>query len=146
MVQMGVTHVVATRVMREAYHEWKCIPKVKQTWNQWKEHSNDAFNELKELNSITAESMGYGAINITVATMALDVAMALDNLASAAIAKNTLDALVAANKQLAHALAHVTKENVKLLSMVRQSTTNVRNLKNTNMACQTVIVGLMALS
>ena len=99
-MQMGVTHVVATGVMREAYREWKCIPKLEQTWNGWKEHFNDTFNELKELNAITAESMGYGVNNITDATMAPDVAMALDNLASATMAKmDTLDALVSANKQ-----------------------------------------------
>ena len=28
MVQMGVTHEVATGVMQEAYHDWKCIPHV----------------------------------------------------------------------------------------------------------------------
>ena len=69
--------------------------------------------------------MGYGTNKISDATVAPDVAMALDNLASAAMAKmNMLDALVAANKQLADALAHVTKENVKLLSTVNQLTTN----------------------
>ena len=57
MVQMGVTHAVATGVIHEAYHEWKCITKLEQTWNQWKEHFNNAFNELKELNIITAESI-----------------------------------------------------------------------------------------
>ena len=87
----------------------------------WKEHFNDAFNELKELNAIIAKSMGYGASNITEQAVAPDVAMALDNLASMAMSKtDALDALVAANKQLADALAHVTKENEKLLSMVSQ--------------------------
>ena len=116
MVQMVVTDVGATRVMHEAYREWKHIPKVEQTWNRWKEHFHDAFNELKELNAITAESMGYGTNNITDATMAPDVAMALDNLASVSMEKtDTLDALVSANEQLADALAH---------SMVSQLTTN----------------------
>ena len=69
--------------------------------------------------------MGYGANNIADETMAPDVAMALDTLASVATAKtDTLDALVSANKQLADALAHVTVENVKSLNMVSQLTTN----------------------
>ena len=44
MMQMGVTHAVATEV-----------PKPEHTWNPWKKHFNDAFNEFKELNAITAE-------------------------------------------------------------------------------------------
>ena len=56
----GVTHAVATRVMHKAYREWKRIPKVEQTWNREKEHFNDAFNELKEINAITAESWDMG--------------------------------------------------------------------------------------
>ena len=52
MRQMGVTHAVAMGIMHKAYHEWKCIPKLEWTWNWWKEHFNDAFNELKELNAI----------------------------------------------------------------------------------------------
>ena len=38
MVQMGVTHAVATGVMHKAYRKWKRIPKLKQTWNRWKEY------------------------------------------------------------------------------------------------------------
>ena len=64
-VQTGVTHAMATRVMHDVYQEWKHIPKPEQTWNCWKEHVNDAFNELKELNTITTELMGYGTSNIT---------------------------------------------------------------------------------
>ena len=55
MVQMGVMHAVAMTVMQDAYHNWKCTPKAKQSWNQLKEQFNDAFNELKELNMIMAE-------------------------------------------------------------------------------------------
>ena len=55
--------------------------------------------------------MGYGASNITKQAVAPDVAMALDNLASAAMSKtDALDKLVAANKQLADALSHVIKK------------------------------------
>ena len=110
-VQMGVRHAIATGVMHDAYWEWKRTPKPEQTWNHWKEHFNDAYNELKELNAITAELMGYGTSNITEQAVAPDVVMALDNLASTAIFKiDALDILVAANKQLANALAHVTKK------------------------------------
>ena len=84
MVQTGVTHAVATGVMCNAYCEWKGIPKLKQTWNHWKKHFNNRFNELKELNAITTESIGYGASNITEHAVAPAVAMALDNLASMA--------------------------------------------------------------
>ena len=53
------------------------------------------FNDLIELNAITAESMGYGANDITENMAAADVAMALDNLVSAALSKtDTIDTLV----------------------------------------------------
>ena len=124
-MQMGVTHVVAMGIMPEAYHEWKCIPKMNQTWIRRKEHFNDAFNELKELNAITADSMKYGASNITEQVVAPSVAMALDSLASVAMSKtDALDTLVAANKQLADALAHVTEENEKLLNMASHLANN----------------------
>ena len=87
-------------------HEWRHIPKLEQTWNHWKEHFNNTFNELKKLNAITAELMVYGTRKIT------EQVMALDNLASMAMSKtDALDTLVAANIQLADALAHITKEN-----------------------------------
>ena len=81
------------------------------------------LNELKELNAITMESIGYGTSNITEQMVAPDAAMTLDNLASMAMSKtDALDTLVVVNKQLANALAHVTKENEKLLKMVSQLT------------------------
>ena len=61
MVQMGVTHAIVTGFMKDAYHEWKQILVTECTWNKWKDHINDAFNELKELNAITAEGYGYGS-------------------------------------------------------------------------------------
>ena len=112
-----------TEVMHDVYCEWKHIPKLEQTWNHWKEHFNDAFNELKELNTITAELMGYGIIDVTEQVVAPDVVMALDNLAFMTISKtDALATLVAANKQLADALAHITKENENLLNIVSQLT------------------------
>ena len=125
MVQTGVTHAVAMGVKCKACCEWKHIPKLKQTWNQWKEHFNDAFNELKELNAITSESMRYGASNITEQAVAPNVAMALDNLAFVGMSKtDPLDTLVAAMKYLADGLAHIAKDNEKLLNMVSHLTTD----------------------
>ena len=85
MVQMGVMHAMATGVMRDVYCNWICIPKPDQSWNHWKKHFNDALNKIKELNTITVESMGYSASNITEQTVAIDVVMVLDNLAFAAM-------------------------------------------------------------
>ena len=74
--------------------------------------------------------MGYGASNITEHTVAPDVAMSLDNLASMAMSKtDALDTLMAAKKQLVDVLAHVTKENEKLLNMVSQLTNNAQKPK-----------------
>ena len=58
---------------------------------------NDAFNELKEINAITTESMGYEASNTTEQVVTPDIVMSLDSLASMAMSKtDTLDTLVAA--------------------------------------------------
>ena len=62
--------------------------------------------------------------------VATDVAIALDNLASATVSKmETINTLVVANKQLAEALAHITKENEKLLNIVSQLTTDAMKAK-----------------
>ena len=74
MVQMGVMLVMVTGIKQDVYCDWKHIPKGKSI-------SMDGFNELKELNAITAEMMGYSASNITEETVATDDAMAFDNLA-----------------------------------------------------------------
>ena len=76
------------------------------------EHFNDSFNELMELNANTVESKGYRTHNITNKVGKTDVTMALENLASTAMSKtDAFDKLAAANKQIAEALAHITKEN-----------------------------------
>ena len=68
--------------------------------------------------------------NITEKLVVPDVAMALDNLAFAAISKmDALDTLVTASKELADELAHVTKENEKLLNLVSQLANNAQKLK-----------------
>ena len=116
-------NTLAMGVMQDAYSDWKCIPKAEQTWTCWKKCFNDMFNELKEFNAITAESMGYGANHITENMVTADVAMVQDNLASTAISNtDAIDTLAATNKQLAKALANVMKENERLLSMMNQLT------------------------
>ena len=59
-----------------------------------------------------------------------DVSMVLDNFVSATMSKtDAINTLAAANKQLAEALAHATKQNEKLLTMVSQLTTNAMEAK-----------------
>ena len=36
MVQTGVTHAMVTGLMKDMYHEWKCIPMEEYTWNSGK--------------------------------------------------------------------------------------------------------------
>ena len=102
------------------------------------------FNDLKELNAITVESMGYGANNISDNMLTADVMMDWNNLASAAMSKmETTYTLAATNKQLTLALANI-KENEKLLSMAYQLTPKQQNSNLKNKAHQTVIAGPMA--
>ena len=47
-----------------SFYEWMCIPVEECTWNKWEDHFNNIFNELKELNAITAKWYGYEVNNI----------------------------------------------------------------------------------
>ena len=59
------------------------------------------------------------------------LAMPLDNLASVAMSKtDALNSLVVVNKQSVDEVAHVTKENEKLLNMVSQLTNNIQKSKH----------------
>ena len=61
MINTGLTHVIATWLMITAYRQWKSIPNSDKTWSSFKEHFNKAFNELQELNEISAGGIGYVA-------------------------------------------------------------------------------------
>ena len=92
------------------------------------------------------ESMGYSTSVIIEQMVATDVALALDSVASSAMSKSdVLDTLLMANKQLEEVLAHVTKENEKLLTMISQLTTNTMKPKPCKQALQIVIAGHTAL-
>ena len=82
-------------------------------WNKWKDHFSDAFNELKELNEVTAEGYLYGAKNIMQhKDMTWKMTNALDILALAAVSKNkTMENLSVTNKQLTKTIATLSKEN-----------------------------------
>ena len=87
---------------------------------------NNEFNKLKELIAITVDLMEFGNSNITEQMVATDVTMALDNLASTAMSKtDALDTLMAANKQLAEALAYRPKEN-EILATTRHWVTKLK--------------------
>ena len=97
--------------MQDACHNWKCIPIDERTWNWWKHHLNGAFNELKELNAITADRLGYEKKTSATPT--------LDNLVWAAVSKNeTMETLMASNKYHTKVVSKHMQENEKLLQII----------------------------
>ena len=46
MINTGLMHVIATGLMTTAYREWKRLPDNEKTWSKFKDHYNEAFNEL----------------------------------------------------------------------------------------------------
>ena len=54
---------------------------------QVESHFNDAFNNSKELNAITADYLGYGMHNTNECNFATNITVALYNLASVGISK-----------------------------------------------------------
>ena len=108
-VQTGVTHVVATEVMREACHRLKCIPQVEHNHNRCKSCFNDAFNKLKDLNVISTNSLAYGMHNIHKHNFVTEVTAALDNLVSAAMSiTDAIKTLLQSNKHLAKVVMILT--------------------------------------
>ena len=131
MVHMGVTCVIATGVMREEYHKWKCIPQEEHNWNRWKSHFNDAFNKLKELNAITADFLGYGTQNFNKHNFVDDVTAALINLLSPAISKmDAITTFMQSNKQFSRAITNLTKEIEKLLTIIEWLTSGSATQQN----------------
>ena len=96
MINTGLIHVIATGLMTTAYHEWKRFHNGNKTWSYFKEHFNEAFNEL---NKITIGSIGFGAnaMEFTPTTIE-EISGTLDNLANATMQKTDIvNKLVAAS-------------------------------------------------
>ena len=91
MINMGIT-------LTTAYHEWKNAHYGDKTWSHFKEHFNKAFNELKELNKISAGGIGFEAKAMGFLPAAIEeISFALDNLANATVQKtDTINKLEAA--------------------------------------------------
>ena len=73
-----------------AYHEWKHLDDEDKMWSKLKEHFNEVFNKLQELNEITARGTGFGASMMELTPTDFDeTSHALDNLANATVQKLT---------------------------------------------------------
>ena len=74
-----------------AYHEWKRLPDNKNMWSKFKDHYNEAFNELYELIEITARGAGFGANAMELTPLAIDeISGALDSIANATVQKKDM--------------------------------------------------------
>ena len=103
------------------YHEWECLNDIKKIWSKFKEHFNEAFNELQELTQITAEDAGFGANVMELTRTIIDEILgALDSLANANVQKtDTVDIL-------AVALCTATDEFSRLNKIIEPLTTHTK--------------------
>ena len=125
MINTSLIHVIATRLMKTVYHEWKQLNDGDKMWSKFKEHFSNAFNELQELNEITAGGARFWTNTIEFTPMAINkISSALDNLANAIVQKKH------AVDKLAGALKTATDETSWLNKIIKSlSTDSKRNDK-----------------
>ena len=117
MVTTGTRHAVATGNMQLAWRDWVRIPN--KTWNLWKTHWTQAFQEKRDLEILADVPINGVANAVTKQQMGNNMVTALDNLANAAVQKNdTIEALVIANKNLTDSLAAHDAKCAHLLSII----------------------------
>ena len=119
MVNTATKHAVATGGMDQPWREWMRTPAQNRTWNDWKAHWTDAFQEKRELIKLTGIAYDGMANNAEADVMGDKMVTALDNLANAAVQKNdTFENLVLSNKTLTDTNKKLQDDNRKLLAVI----------------------------
>jgi hypothetical protein len=108
MVTTGTKHALACGNMPLAWHKWKRCPILDHTWPNWMVHWTAAFSKICNINCMTAGETMFGANQAAKLKQAQQMASSLNNLANAAIQKNTtIKNLVDTNATLTKAIADI---------------------------------------
>ena len=122
MVSTGTKHAVAAGGMDEAWKAWMRTALATRTWANWKTHWTAAFQEKRELVQLTGTAfngMANQAREAQEDEMGEKMVSALDNLANAAVERNSsFEQLVKSNQTLTSTIESQQAEIKRLLSIV----------------------------
>ena len=108
MVSTGSKHALSSGNMMLGWREWKRLPAIQHTWDNWKIHWMAAFAKMRDISRMTTGKTTFGANQAVEIEQAQQMATSLDNLANASIQKNaTIDNLVATNAALSKAIQYI---------------------------------------
>jgi len=88
MVTTGSKHALSSSNMTLGWREWKCLPAIQHTWDNWKIHWTAAFAKMRDISRMTTGETTFGANQAVEIEQAQQMATSLDNLANVSIQKN----------------------------------------------------------
>jgi len=110
MVTTRSKHALSSGNMTLGWREWKHLPAIQHTWDNWKIHWMAAFAEMRDISRMTTGKTTFGANQAVEIEQAQQMATSLDNLANASIQKNaTIDNLVATNASFSKAIQDIQR-------------------------------------
>jgi len=110
MVTTGSKHVLFSGNMMLGWREWKRLPAIQHTWDNWKIHWMAAFAEMHDISRMTTGKTTFGTNQAVEIEQAQQMATSLDNLANTSIQKNaTIDNLVATNASFSKAIQDIQR-------------------------------------
>ena len=87
MVTTGSKHALSSSNMTLGWREWKCLPAIQHTWDNWKIHWMAAFAKMRDISRMTTGKTTFGANQAVEIKQVLQMATSLDNLANGSIQK-----------------------------------------------------------
>ena len=109
MVTTGTKAALQCGGMTLAWREWQRRPSNDHTWNNWVSHWTAAFTEARDISRLTSSDTTFGANAAVTDNISQQMVDSLDNLANAAVARNTtVESLVATNQQQARTISDLT--------------------------------------
>ena len=106
MVTTGIKHAVATGGMEVVWSKWMHTITPNMSWNAWKSHWTQVFQEKRELHKLAGMLFDGTVSSPAEADMGDNMITALDNLTNTSVKNNnTVKRLVINNKSLTDSLA-----------------------------------------
>ena len=112
------TLVFSTGMFPEASREWQNTTPVQQTWEHFKQIFYVAHNDLREMQTHTAQGGGFHGANQAMEQFCQETAASFNNMANAAVANR--DILAQINKTNQELMARLQVKDAELASLRRQ--------------------------
>ena len=89
MVTTGRKYALQCRKLIPSWRKWRRMTANQRTWQQWKRHCTDVFNEQRDMHNLTNNGdLNNQANSVTETSMREQMVASLDNLANAVVKKN----------------------------------------------------------